>query len=305
MSELVMFYQERNVYQQTIRVQRPISGDSAFTQNKAQITLLPAEVNSGILFKVGKTIIPATAEYLFEDPNYSHTTILKKDGVRVVTVEHLLASIFGLGISNLIVSTLENGQIPFGDGSSELFTNKILEAGIVKQKAHQKKIHIMKPFELKIDESWIRLLPMPLGPLKIDATIEFPLPIGIQEFRYVHSSDYFCHNISRARSFAFNPFRKKGITKKKLPAFYFNKGSFNDSNMLIYRKDGNYLVSLRYQNEAVRHKILDFLGDLALLGGELVAMVFLYKSGHGTTHEFVKKVRRLLCQSKNQALALG
>lgn len=267
-----------------------VKGRAAFFKEKAQLTLLPAEPNTGIVFQVGKTIIPATANFLFEDLRFPHTTILRKNNVQVTMVEHILAAVAGLGISNIKIVVLPNGQIPFCDGSSFEFCDALLKADLIPQQdAYLKIVNITKVFETKVGDSRIKIHPLNNGHLQIDASIEFKKPIGNQHLSYHHSSNAFCLELAWARTFAYNPFKTKKNTIKKLPGFFLKTAPYIDSNMIIYRGK-KFISNIRRFDEPVRHKILDFVGDIALLDGQMQANISLFKPSHKLYYKFIREI---------------
>jgi len=276
--------------QLTIAKSVTIKGKAGFTGQQARVTLEPADPNTGIIFQVGRVLIPATVEFLDQRNEFSNTTILRKKRAQVVMVEHLLAALVGLGITNVRIKTLKNGQIPILDGSSFDFCNALIDAGIVRQEAPVQKIVFYEPLEVRLDDRWAKVFPTLDGSLQIDATIEYRgCPIGIQQFTYKHSPHSFCLNLAWARTFAFNSFKAIEKTFQKFPGFYLKKNSFIDSNMIIYNRK-KYLVDLRRPDECVRHKVLDFIGDIALLGAKVQGFIKLYKPGHRLTHALIKKI---------------
>ena len=278
-------------FQATIGKKVVVKGNAAFIKEKAQVTFLPGKPNTGILFEIGDTLIPATVDYLVKDSRFPNTSILRRNGVQIHTVEHILAGIIGLGISNIRVITLKNGQIPIGDGSSFDFCDALLSAEPKRQIGAplQNAIFIQKPFVIRVNDSWAKFTPSKNRGLRIKAEIDYARPIGNQKLEYIHSRRSFCLRLAWARTFGFNPFKTRQKTSEKLPGFYLEKGSYINSNMIIYRKN-KYITHIRRCDEAIRHKILDFLGDLSLLNAPVSGEISLYKPGHVLNHAVINSI---------------
>ena len=239
------------------------------------MNLRPAPVNSGITFRRvdldAPVAIPARAL------NVTETTLgttLENRGARVSTVEHLMAALAGLGVDNAFVD-LTAAEVPIMDGSSAPFVFLLQAAGIEEQNAPKRFIRIRKPVEVREGGSWARLSPH--NGFRLNLEIDFDHPV-LRRRRQRASLDFstasFLKEISRARTFGFlseiESLRERNLTL----------GGSMDSAVVMddYRvlnEDG-----LRFQDEFVRHKILDAVGDLYLAGGCLIGEFFGYKSGH-------------------------
>jgi len=272
-----------DVPQTTIATPITIGGYAGFINEKAEVTLLSSEPNTGIVFEIGgiNRIIPATVEHLVTNPSWNCTCLKSNDdSIQVVMVEHLLAAIAGFGISNIKILTQTNGLIPMMDGSSFDFCNAILKAGIVEQEdAFKKVIQVKESVKVELDDCDILLEPSSGESLVVTAVINFDAPIGVQTLEYHHSTPSFCLTLAWARTFGYRPFTNRRMTLRKLPGFQIIEGSYVESNMIVYKK-GKYKTHIRRSDEAVRHKVLDFLGDITLLGALLQGHVKLYKPGH-------------------------
>ncbi len=280
--------------QTTISEVRSIKGKAAFVQGEGQLVFLPAEPDNGIVFEVAglSEPIPAMYTYLLRDKKKSHTTCLRATrSLNVVTTEHLLAAVRGLGISNLRIVTESKALIPFLDGSALGFADILIRADIVSQlNSRQKRVIVEEPFVVKVGESFISLKPDP--GLVISAAIKFHDPIGIQQIRYWHTPTMFCLHLAWARTFAFKKFTDEKTSRARLPGFELHRGELlTESNMIVYT-DRKHITDLRSPDEHVRHKILDLMGDLALLPAPLQGNLNVYLPGHRLNHELL----RVICE---------
>jgi UDP-3-O-[3-hydroxymyristoyl] N-acetylglucosamine deacetylase len=285
-------------------VTRPVRfvGISAFHEGQASVTIHPAAPNSGLRFVCAGAIVDATIQNVYSSPH--RTTSLHEPGsssdagsVRIHSVEHLLSALYGLGVTNARLAVHSNGLIPFFDGSAEAFCEKILQVGLRYQGQHartslycDRRVVVAHP---NGSSAWVD--PPDDGDLTIHATIEFPPPIGTQGLQYVHSRDQYCLGIARARTFATKDVSPDIESHPDLPGFYRKhlfRGSYIDTPMLVFA-EGKYITTPRFPDEAVRHRILDFIGDLALLGHDLRAKVTLHRPGHQLNQLLVSHLRQI------------
>ena len=267
-------------------IARPVScsGIGLHTGENAKITFKPAPENTGIIFErvdiESRPRIPAIVDYV--DSVLRGTTI-GKDGVRIHTVEHLLAALAGTEIDNVIIE-MEGNEIPAYDGSSNFFVKAIEEAGIKKQKAERKEAILTKPFSY--EENGVHFLVLPSDNLKISFHIEYQNPlVGIQFESIDINAENFRKLIAEARTFAFlnevEELKKSGLIKG---------GSLE--NAVVFNEDRILNTDpLRSNKEPVRHKILDLLGDIQLLGMPVRAHIISFKSGHPSNINLVRKMR--------------
>lgn len=274
-------------YQRTIREKIGCTGIGLHSGKKAKITLIPAEPDTGIKFKRtdvsdNNCIIEASHQNL---ATVNYATTLSKNGSNVQTVEHLMAALAGLGIDNLIVE-IDSDEVPIMDGSAAPFVFLLQEAGILEQSAPRKYIKIKKTIQVGTEDKFIKITPA--EELSITYTINFNHPlINTQKAHYALTEATFIKKISRARTFGFlheaKQLREAGLIKG---------GSLDNAIVL-----GDYQIlngSLRFEDEFVCHKIIDFLGDLYLLGRPIIGHVTAYKAGHGLHSILVKEISRYL-----------
>jgi UDP-3-O-[3-hydroxymyristoyl] N-acetylglucosamine deacetylase len=209
-------------------------------------------------------------------------TTLGSNGTGVNTVEHLLAALTGLGIDNIRIE-LDAPEIPILDGSALEFVRLLRSARLKYQDAPRKFVVIKKPIAVRCADKYIKAYPS--DSLIIDYTIHFDHPfIGTQSYRWKFGYKSFIKEICRARTFCLRD------DVEKLRANGFARGGSLDNAVVV---DKNGIVNeggLRFPDEFVRHKILDLIGDLSLLGHPIVGYIKAYKSGHHLHHEFLRNV---------------
>ncbi|MFO7857706.1 MAG: UDP-3-O-acyl-N-acetylglucosamine deacetylase [Ectothiorhodospiraceae bacterium] len=263
------------VRQRTLKNVIRATGVGLHTGEKVYLTLLPAPVNSGIVFR--RTDLDEPREIRAHPDNVGDTllsTCLVKDGVRVATVEHLLSALAGLGIDNVVVE-LSNAEVPIMDGSAGPFVFLIQSAGIQEQEAAKQFVRIRKSLVIEDGDKWVRF--DPFDGFKVDFTIAFNHPVfdsGMQQASVDFSATSFVKEIARARTFGF----MRDI--ETLQANRLALGGSLDNAIVVddYRilnEDG-----LRYRDEFVKHKILDAIGDLYQLGYSVIGSFSGCKSGH-------------------------
>ena len=273
-----------NDFQQTISSEISFSGIGIHTGKKANITLKPAECSSGIKFvRVDHPDNPSVSADIDYVVDVSRGTTLQNGKAKVQTVEHLLAAAYGLGIDNLIVQ-IDKDELPVGDGSANDYTSVFLKAGLKKQ---DKKRKYWTPSEIiyyRNDKT--ELVVIPSDKFSISATIYYGDDVlGSQFLKMDITGDNFINGISTARTYCF----EKEI--KSLLENGLGKGGTYE-NTIIIGETGITNTKLRFKDEFVRHKILDLLGDLFLLGVRLKANVIAIRSGHASNIELTKKLKK-------------
>ena len=246
-----------------------------------KMRLEPLEEGSGIHFyrsDVGVNI-PLKPENVVDT---TMATVIAKDGFKVSTIEHLLSAIHAYGIDNLRI-VLDNEEVPIMDGSSIGYCMLIEEAGIQQQQAPKKVLKIKSPIEIKEGDKFVRLEPS--EQCIFDFSIHFPHPtIGTQKYKFTFSTRNYKEEIARARTFGFlsevQYLRSQGLA---LGGSLDNAIVLDDTTIL--NKEG-----LRYKEEFVRHKILDAIGDMSLLGIPLLGAYVSYAGSHKLNHLLTKKI---------------
>ncbi len=274
------------IRQRTLKTVIKATGITLHGGERAEIILRPAPINTGIVFRridLHPVIdIPALAEHVGDT---TLSTTLIKDGVRVSTVEHLLSAFAGLGIDNAFVDVTAS-EIPIMDGSAGPFVFLIQSAGIEEQSAPKRFIRIKRKFKIMDGDKWASL--EPFDGFKVTFTIDFDHPLfkaSTKTATLDFSSLSYVKEVSRARTFGFM------ADFEKLQAMNLARGASLDNAIAIddYRilnEDG-----LRYENEFVKHKILDAVGDLYSLGSSLIGAFSGYKSGHALNNKLLRQLR--------------
>ncbi len=267
--------------QVTIKNTVSCKGIGLHSGNKVRVFFHPAPSNRGIVFvkKSDKKLkyIYATSKYVKDT---SFATTLGVDGDRISTVEHLVAAIRGLGIDNLIVE-VQGDEIPVMDGSAYPFVELFLWAGIETNGAKKKEYVLKKKVVWGDMNRWIRAYPAEC--FKVDYIIHFPHPkIGQQMFFYRHERDEFVCKVSKARTFGF----LEDISRLK--EMGLARGGSLDNAVVFDKRGILNREGLRYPDEPVRHKLLDFIGDVSLLGVPIRAYFQVHCSGHSFNSAFVK-----------------
>jgi len=263
------------IKQRTLKNAIRATGVGLHTGEKVYITLHPSEPDTGIVFR--RTDLNPVVEIPAKAENVGDTTLsttLIKNDVRVSTVEHLLSALAGLGIDNAVIE-VSASEIPIMDGSAAPFVFLLQSAGIQEQDAPKKFIRVKRPVTVKQDGKEATF--KPFEGFKINFTIDFDHPVFQQQTLNASidfSSTSFVREVSRARTFGFmhdfEYLRAKGLARG---------GSLNNAIVVdefqIVNEDG-----LRFEDEFVKHKILDAIGDLYLLGNSLIGEFDAHKSGH-------------------------
>jgi UDP-3-O-[3-hydroxymyristoyl] N-acetylglucosamine deacetylase len=266
--------------QRTLR--RPIScvGIGLHSGNKVQLSLKPAPVDFGIRFRrtdLGDREVPATVQHL---AGIQLATGLARNEVSVETVEHLLAALVSLNIDNVLVE-LNSPEVPIMDGSAAPFVYLIQEAGVKTLQARRKYLKILRPIALSRGDKRIALYPS--DHFKVTYSVSYDHPLLRHQARTLRiTEDSFIEDIAPARTFTFlkdvEMLRQNGLALG---------GSLD--NAIVLGETG-VLNALRFEDEFVRHKILDAVGDLALVGHPVIGHLVAHRAGHALHTEFAAKI---------------
>lgn len=265
-------------FQRTIKREVSLSGVGVHTGKVINLRLIPAPRDTGIVFhRIDKSIsIRAKLPFVVDT---SFATTIGIDGARVRTVEHLLASLFALAITNLIIE-IDGPEVPILDGSAMFFTQALLDAGLAKQGKSKPELKITKP--LYYEESRSKVIAKPYRGFKITYKIFYEHPLILEQtFSVEINEQTFIKEIAPARTFGF----LKDI-QYLLKNGYARGGSLE--NAVVLDEKGVLNGSLRFRDEFVRHKILDAIGDLSLLGYPLQGHFIFEKGGHSAHINFLK-----------------
>jgi len=264
------------IRQRTLRNAIRATGVGLHTGEKVYLTLLPAPVDTGIVFR--RTDLEPPVEIAARAENVGDTTLsttLMKGDVRVSTVEHLLSAMAGLGVDNAYVE-VSAAEVPIMDGSAGPFVFLIQSAGIEEQSKAKQFIRIKRAVTVKDGDKVATFLPF--DGFKVSFTIDFDHPVfrdrtATAELDF--SSTSFVKEVSRARTFGFQH-EFEYLLSQGLAQGASQANAIAVDEFRILNEDG-----LRYEDEFVKHKVLDAIGDLYLLGNSLIGEFKAYKSGHG------------------------
>jgi len=269
-------------FQRTVKDKIKIKGIGLHTGAKSQIKIIPAKADTGISFiraDNGKEKIPLHPELVVSTTNNSAIGV---NGQKILTVEHLLASFYGLGIDNAIIEVY-GPEIPILDGSAKQFVDAILEVGLETLEKPKKFILVKKPVRVEEGDRYAGIDPSP--DFRVECIVSYPHPLlkyQRREFRF--DGEDFEKEISPARTFGFlnevENLRKNGLAQG---------GSIE--NVVVIGEEGVINPDgLRFKDEPVRHKILDSLGDLMILGTHIIGEYRGYKAGHKLNHGLLLKL---------------
>jgi UDP-3-O-[3-hydroxymyristoyl] N-acetylglucosamine deacetylase len=269
--------------QRTLKTAARTTGVGLHTGARVDLVLRPAAADAGIVFHrtdlAGSAPIPANA-MVIGDTRLSST--LRVGDAGISTVEHLMSALAGLGIDNLNVD-VAGPEVPIMDGSAGPFVFMLQSAGIVEQDAPKRYLRVVAPVEVREGDKWARF--EPFDGFRLDFTIDFPHPVFGSENRNVvidFAEHSYVREVARARTFGFmqdvEAMRSAGLGLG---------GSLQNAIVLdevrVLNSEG-----LRFENEFVRHKVLDAIGDLYLLGHPLIGQYTAHKSGHGLNNALAR-----------------
>jgi UDP-3-O-[3-hydroxymyristoyl] N-acetylglucosamine deacetylase len=272
----------RAMNQTTIASSATVHGVGLHTGVDVQLTLKPAPANTGYVFvrtDLDNFEIPASVEYI---SRCSYATTLMRRGVVLSTCEHLLSALRGTGIDNCFIE-LDSIEIPILDGSSENWTDLLTKVGIAELDTLRRSLKVLEKVE--VDEDGRRMSVEPSDRFEIECVIEFPHPlIDRQTLHFVMENGSFGREIASARTFGFT--REIELLRKANLAL---GGSLE--NAIVLTDDGMLNETpLRFADEFVRHKVLDIIGDIALLGMPLLGKIVAEKSGHAVHAALMSKL---------------
>jgi UDP-3-O-[3-hydroxymyristoyl] N-acetylglucosamine deacetylase/3-hydroxyacyl-[acyl-carrier-protein] dehydratase len=302
--------------QKTIQKEICLSGVGLHTGNTVKMTIKPAPVNHGFAFSrvdlEGAPTIQARAEYV---TNTQRGTNLEKNGVQIQTSEHVLAAAVGLEIDNLLIE-IDASEPPIMDGSSKFFVAALEEAGILEQEADIEEYIVKEIISYKDEATGSEIILMPSDEYQVTTMVDFGTKIlGTQNATLEKISD-FKEEIADARTFSFlheiemlleNDLIKGGdlnnaivYVDKELSESTMQKlkKAFNKENIAVKSNGILDNLTLHWANEAARHKLLDVIGDLALVGTRIKGKIIANKPGHGVNTNFAKKLAKIIKAEK-------
>jgi UDP-3-O-[3-hydroxymyristoyl] N-acetylglucosamine deacetylase len=262
----------------TLREPLHFTGVGLHTGTGAAMDIRPAEPGVGYTFVVGGIRIPATADYANESPL---ATVIGHDGKRISTIEHVLSALLAMGVSDAEI-VLEGEEIPILDGSATIYADAIAATGLRESAQARPVFAPDSPVEMRDGDKVVVVLPAPA--FRVRFIGEYEAPIGTQYFDAVVTPERYRSEIAAARTFAFlrdvEAMRAQGLARG---------GSLD--NALVYDEQGP-MQALTWPNEPARHKALDLIGDLALLGAYPQCEVIAIKSGHALHTRLTRELRK-------------
>ncbi len=279
-------------YQKTIRRQVSVEGIGLHSGEPVKLTLSPAAADTGILFRAADgTLIPADIDHVVDG---RAATTLGAFGVRVRTIEHLMAAAAALGIDNFLADVSAE-EIPALDGSAKPFVDLLYSAGAVTLPVPRRSISVREPVRVGDGNRWLEITPSDV--FRITYTLDNPHPVvGCQVVSLDVTESVFVDELASARTYGFlkdvAAMRKNGLARG---------GSLE--NAVVVGKRSVLNDSLRFEDEFVRHKMLDLVGDLWLLGRPLMGHITAKNAGHALNHELVSAMKGALAAERRQRVA--
>lgn len=271
------------IYEQTIRAAAECKGVGLHSGAPVHLKILPAASGTGIVFR--RTDLDGfELEAMSRNvARVSYATSLMKRGVLISTTEHLLSAFVGMGIDNAIVE-LDNLELPILDGSAQPFVDLIRRAGVRKQRRARSFLKVLRPIELREGSKFIGVYPS--DRYTVSYTIDFPHPLIGRETRTLElTNGHYLAEVASARTFGFlheaELMRQQGLIR-----------GASEENAIVLTRDGLVNPPLRYSDEFVRHKILDLIGDLALIGRRILGNVVADRAGHAMHTALVSRLLR-------------
>ena len=267
--------------QTTLRSPISLRGVGAHSNAMARVTLSPADANTGVLFLRDDE---QQVEGHWSRISASELrTSLGRGTAAISTVEHLMAALYGLDVDNVLIET-SGPEIPALDGSSRAFVEAIMEAGVAQLSAPRRRLVVTKPVRVSDGASYAELLPARNG-LTLDLEIDFPNgPIGRQRRRITLNAQTFVAELAGARTFGFVSDAERLWRHGLALGASLENTIVLDQDRILNRE------GLRFADEFVRHKILDAVGDLALVGAPITGVFRSYRGGHKLNHALVERL---------------
>ena len=286
--------------QRTIKNQAKISGVGLHTGNKVNLIFKPAPVNSGIHFArvdlKDNPVIRADCLSILESCKTQRRTSLGRAGAEVETVEHLMAVLSGLQLDNLLIE-IDNNEIPGLDGSGIEFLNQLKDAGIVEQEAPKKYFSIKEPVWVEEGQSMIVALPANESSIRYTLHYDHPL-LNAQYMEFAINQENFEKELASSRTFCLQE------EAESLQGIGLGKGA-SYQNTLVVGQKAVIKNTLRFKDEFVRHKILDLMGDLYVLGAQIKGKIMAVRSGHSLNLKLLQKLYQQKAKYDSGGIACG
>lgn len=268
--------------QATLRDVLRVEGVGLHSGASAQMEVRPAPVGTGLAFLLdGGVRVPATAEYVVDT---SLATVIGRDGVTVATIEHILSALVGMGVDNAEIA-VRGPEIPIAEGSAKGFADAIAAIGLEHSAAPREELSVDRPYEFRHGDKAVIVLPS--DHYRVRFIADYAAPIGTHYFETAIEPETYREEIASARTFTFlrdvEAMRARGLALG---------GSLD--NALVYDETGP-MQPLHWENEVVRHKVLDLIGDFALLGAWPRCEIIAIKSGHAMHARVTRELRKVAC----------
>ena len=298
--------------QHTLASEVTLEGKGLHTGKNVTLTLKPAPENTGFIFVridlEGHPVIEADANYV---SNTERGTVLEKKGVKIQTCEHILAALVGMDLDNVIIE-LNASEPPIMDGSAKYFVEAIEKAGIIEQEAERDEYIVREVISYVNEETGSEITIIPADEYQITTMVDFGTKILGTQNAYMYNISEFKTDIANARTFSFlhelEMLLDLGLIKggdlnnaiiyvdKEISSQTMDKLKkiFNKNEVAVKPNGVLDNITLHYSNEAARHKLLDVVGDLALVGTRIRGKVIANKPGHFTNTQFAKKLSKII-----------
>lgn len=305
-------------YQHTIKEEITISGAGIHTGQSVTMRIKPSAPNTGITFQRvdldGKPTVKADVDYVVET---NRSTTLEQNGARVSTVEHLMAALFGNQVDNALIE-LDGEEVPILDGSAEPFVAALEKAGIQQQDAVKVYYTIEHNITFSDEDKKVEMVALPYSEYRINTLIDFNSPVLGTQHASIKNLSQFNNDIASCRTFCFfhelewllsNNLIKGGdinnaivVVDKEVSPEQVERISkvFNKKDVQISSEGILNNLDLRFPNEPARHKLLDVIGDLALVGFPFKAHIIANRPGHASNVKFAKKIKEHIKKIKNR-----
>ncbi|MEQ9303438.1 MAG: bifunctional UDP-3-O-[3-hydroxymyristoyl] N-acetylglucosamine deacetylase/3-hydroxyacyl-ACP dehydratase, partial [Marinoscillum sp.] len=306
------------LYQQTIKESISLSGIGLHTGEKSVLTFVPARANHGIKFQrtdlKGSPVIEADVEYVTE---VNRGTTLEKEGTEIHTVEHVLAALVGMEIDNILIQ-LAGCEVPIMDGSAYAFVEALTKAGIKEQNAQRNFFEIPESIFYQDKDLDVEIAALPLDDYRVTVMVDYNSKVLGSQHASLNKIDDFAEKISRSRTFCFlhelEELHKNGLIKggdltnavvvvdKKVKASKMEHLSKLLGKPTVEHYEPGILndMPLHYPNEPARHKLMDVLGDLALIGRPIKAQILAARPGHATNIAFARKLKKIMLEESHK-----
>jgi UDP-3-O-[3-hydroxymyristoyl] N-acetylglucosamine deacetylase/3-hydroxyacyl-[acyl-carrier-protein] dehydratase len=304
--------------QTTIKEAFTVSGTGLHTGKDVNMTFVPAPEDHGYKFQrvdmEGEPIVDALVDYVVD---VSRGTTLEHNGARINTVEHVLAALAGLEIDNVLIQ-LDAAETPIMDGSSAPFVARLKEVGIIEQNKLREYFEVPHNISYEEEDRGVEMVAMPLDDYRLTVMIDYNSPVLGSQHASITSLTEFDSEISSCRTFCFlhelemlveNNLIKGGdlnnaivIVDRVIEDSELDQlaGLFNKPKVEVKKEGILNNVELRFQNEPARHKLLDMIGDLALIGTPLKAQIMAARPGHAANVEFAKKIKKIIEKTRKE-----